>query len=501
MNDFAVSINSNTPAFIQILLLILWGIGVVIMLCFILHSFIRLRIYEKSSLPLQNLQVRRIYNQCCKEMKLKKEIPLYTTAFFKSPVTVGFVKPRIYLPIYLISDFNPKDLRFMLLHELQHYRQKDAIVIHFMNLACILYWFNPAVRYALKEMRCDRELACDAAVLNLLDETDYQAYGTTLLNFAEKISHSPFPFATGISGSMKQMKRRILNITFFQKEKNCPNIHAIIVYILLMGLLLWHIPVFASNISCETKYDLPKDMKNVSSINLTDFFGTYEGSFVLYNAKKDSWNIFNLKNAKTRVSPNSTYKIYGALLGLESGIVTPEHSTMLWNGEDYPFDTWESDQTLSSAMENSVNWYFQSIDSKIGLDSVKSFLQHIQYGNQQTSADINFYWTDSSLKISPIEQVELLKKFHNNTFQFTSKNLAAVKDSIHLSSTLEGSLYGKTGTGRIDGNDVNGWFIGYVEKSDNVYYFATNIQGEANATGSKATKITTSILSELNIWN
>ena len=172
---------------------------------------------------------------------------------------------------------------------------------------------------------------------------------------------------------------------------------------------------------------------------------------------------------------------------------------MTWNGEDYPFDAWEANQTLSSAMKNSVNWYFQSIDSQLGFHSVKSFLQKIQYGNQQTGSDIDLYWTDLSLKISPIEQVNLLKKFHDNEFQFAPQNIDAVKNSILLSSGSKSSLYGKTGTGQIEGKDVNGWFIGFLETADNVYYFATNIQGETETTGSKATEITTSVLSELNI--
>lgn len=148
--------------------------------------FLRLRTLEQSALPLQNQQVKRLYENCCKEMHCKKKIPIYSTAFLKSPVTVGLIHPRIYLPIHLISDFNAKDMRFMLLHELQHCRQKDTRIVFLMNLAGILYWFNPFVWYALKEMRCDRELSCDSAVLHLLDETDYQAYGNTLINFAEK---------------------------------------------------------------------------------------------------------------------------------------------------------------------------------------------------------------------------------------------------------------------------------------------------------------------------
>ena len=78
-----------------------------------------------------------------------------------------------------------------------------------------------------------------------------------------------------------------------------------------------------------------------------------------------------MDHASTRVSPNSTYKIYDALLGLESGIITPEHSTFTWNGEPYPFNSWEADQDLTSAIHNSVNWYFQAIDSQAGFEAVR----------------------------------------------------------------------------------------------------------------------------------
>lgn len=270
-------------------------------------------------------------------------------------------------------------------------------------------------------MRCDRELSCDSAVLHLLDETDYQAYGNTLINFAEKISHIPFPYATGMSGNMKQIKRRILNIAAFQKEAKRGKARGFLIYILIAFLSLSYAPVLAAAGSPQNEYRLPNDMKNISTIDLSNHFNGYQGSFVLYDTNQNAWNIFNIENAKERIAPNSTYKIYDALLGLESGIITPEDSDMTWNGEDYPFDAWEANQTLSSAMKNSVNWYFQSIDSQLGFHSVKSFLQKIQYGNQQTGSDIDLYWTDLSLKISPIEQVNLLKNSMTTSFNLLHK--------------------------------------------------------------------------------
>jgi hypothetical protein len=52
----------------------------------------------------------------------------------------------------------------------------------------------------------------------------------------------------------------------------------------------------------------------------------------------------------------------------------------------------------------------------------------------------------------------------------------------------------------VNGQDVNGWFIGYIETADNTYFFATNISADSDATGGNATEITMSILSDMNIW-
>lgn len=500
VNDFAVSISDKTPSLLCIFLLGIWISGGAFMCVLTFRSFLRLHALEGSALPLQHQQVQKLYQSCCNEMRIKKEVPVYSTAFLKSPFTTGFLKPRIYLPIHLISDFNPVELRFIFLHELQHCRQKDALISYWMNFICIIYWFNPFVWRALREIQNDREVSCDSKVLHQLEKSDYHAYGNTLINFAEKLSHFPFPYRAGISGSMKQIKHRILNIAHFQKETKASRLRGIFLFIVTASLFLWAVPTLAFSYSPQNRSDLPKNIKRISNLELSNAFHGYEGSFVLYNSRENSWSVYDPDNARKRISPNSTYKIYDALLGLESGVISPESSVISWNGEACPFEAWEGDQDLNSAIKNSVNWYFQSIDSQLGSDSIKSFLHTIQYGNQQTGSDMDLYWTDSSLKISPLEQVELLKKFNENEFHFSPDNISAVKKALQLSSSDAGNFFGKTGTGRIDNRDVNGWFVGYVETSDNTYYFSVNIKADSNASGSAAAKIAMSVLSDLEIW-
>lgn len=500
ISDFAISISSQTPSFFNIALLSVWILGMIVMVFFVIRSWMQIYHIKQSALPVQSKQVQKLFSECMYEMNIKRQIPIYSTMFLTSPITVGFFKPKIYIPLQVISDFNETDMRYMLLHELQHYRHKDTLINYIANFAGIIYWFNPFIWYALKELRLEREIACDASVLQMLDETDYVNYGNTLINFAEKISNSPFPFATGIGGNITQIKRRILNIADFRPQSFCKKIRGAVIYVLIATLLLAMSPILSIFAMEQDRYTFNDNRKNITYLDLSATFQELNGSFVLYDTNTDTWTIYNKDFASKRITPNSTYKIYDALLGLELGIISPERSTIAWNGKDYPFDAWESNQDLSSAMQNSVNWYFQTIDSLAGADSVNAFLLKIGYGNQTVGNDLEMYWTDFSLKISPIEQVELLKKFYNNEFRFQEQNITAVKNAICLATTPASSLYGKTGTGRVDGQDVNGWFIGYIEKDCDVYYFATNIQGNSNASGSAATKITQTILSELKIW-
>lgn len=500
MNEFVLSVKSKTPSAAGSVLFAVWAAGVLFMLILVIRSSLKLRALKESARTLQNAEVLSLYRRCLKEAGIKKAVPVYSAAFLQSPVIAGLVRPRIYVPLDLILDFHERDMRYMLLHELQHYKHKDNLSNYLANLATVFYWFNPLIWYAVKEMRNDREIACDTSVLELLEEDSYQDYGHTLLDLAGKLARQPFPFAAGVSGNMKQMKRRILNIASYEKPTFGKRLRSLTAFTLTAVCLLSLAPFVSSSAAGTDHYRWDSAARSISKIDVSTYFEKYDGSFVLYDAAKDSWRIYNMENALTRVSPDSTYKIYDALFGLEERIISPEDSLLPWDGTPYPFEEWNRDQTLGQAMESSTNWYFQEIDRKLAPSRLQTHLREIGYGNEDTSGGLSS-WMESSLKISPVEQVELLKKLHGGSLGFSPENISAVKDSIRLLSTDAGALYGKTGTGRVNGKDINGWFVGFIETADgNTFFFAANIQDRSQATGSNAAEITLSILSELGIW-
>lgn len=498
-NDFAISVKGSSLSSMGYLLFCIWIAGIFVMLLFMLKAHLHLRILKKSTLPLQNQNIRQLYDCCLKECGITRAIPIRSTAFLKSPVIAGFLNPCIYLPLHLISDYKESDMRYMLLHELCHYKHKDALVGYLMNFAGVFYWFNPFVWYAFREMHSDREIACDSSVLNMLEEDSYEDYGNTLLQFAEKISLTPFRFFTGLSGNVKQITRRIINIASYEKPSLRKQLKGFTAFLLTAALLLGISPVLSTYAANVNRYTWKTESKTITHVNLSSYFGDYEGSFVLYDQKNNTWNIYNMDRALLRVSPDSTYKIYDALFGLEEGIITPKESFLPWNGDFYSIEAWNKDQTLQSAMQASVNWYFQEIDRQLGASLISEYVQKIGYGNERIRGDISSYWSESSLKISPIEQVELLTNLYNNRFGFASQNIEAVKDALRLSSSETETFYGKTGTGRIENQDISGWFTGFVETADNTWFFATNIRADKDAAGSNAAEITMSILTDLNL--
>ena len=499
MNDFSIFVSRKAPSTIGFILCILWCIGIFLMLIKLIQSIYHFHAIKKSALPLQNPTVNRLYQNCLAEMQLKKPIPIYSTAFLRSPIIAGLLKPCIYLPIHLISDYNENDMKFMLLHELGHYKYKDALANYFMNVVGVLYWFHPLVWYALKEMKNDREVACDTTVLKQIGKEAYIYYGNTLINFAEKMSHTSFPFAAGISGSMKEMQKRVKNIANYCPASFQKKLQSTFTFIIIAVFLSGTVPVLS--IQALEKDRCHFDETNVSYLDLHNIFKGYKGSFVLYDSTENTWRIYDKDNAVTRISPASTFKIYSALYGLESGTITPEQSLIRWNGQNYVYNLWNADQTLESAMQNSVTWYFQALDQRASLSDIEKYVQEIGYGNQIVEGDIASYWLNSSLKISPVEQVQLLKKLYNNEFEFAPENIKAVKNAISLYTTDEGTLSGKTGTEEVNGQNTSGWFIGYIEKNGHTYFFSTNIQSNQLASGPAATELTFMILSDLGLWN
>ena len=164
-----------------------------------------------------------------------------------------------------------------------HCYYKDAIFNYCMNIIRILYWFHPLIWLITKEFYTERELACDTSVLRLLGANEQISYGVTLLHFVDKQTNTPLSLLNNLSANAKQMKRRILNIKQHQPLTIQKKLHSILSFLLSLLVILCGTPWLSVHASDSLHYQWDTKSVSITSLDLSDQYQSYSGSFVLYD--------------------------------------------------------------------------------------------------------------------------------------------------------------------------------------------------------------------------
>ena len=237
--------------------------------------------------------------------------------------------------------------------------------------------------------------------------------------------------------------------------------------------------------------------------DLGKYFRRTKGAFVLYDLKQDRYLRYNRPRCRQRFSPFSTYKIPNSLIGLETGVISDADFLIPWDRQKYPerdnfLPEWNRDHTLRSAFRYSVVWYYRELAKRVGEARMKELVTKLDYGNQDISGGIDRFWLRSSLSISAEEQVEFLKRLYHSQLPVSKRSIEIVKEIMTLEVAPDYKLCAKTGGGPLAEDRYLGWFVGYVETRDNVYFFALNIDGESyNAIRDRRLDLVKEILTDL----
>jgi len=186
-------------------------------------------------------------------------------------------------------------------------------------------------------------------------------------------------------------------------------------------------------------------------------------------------------------------------VGLETGAVKDEFEVFKWDSVKRFYDMWNQDIDMINAFKYSAVWYYQELARRIGEERMQHYISLNHYGNKNISSGIDKFWLDGELRISADEQIEFLKKLYQNELKFSQRSMNIVKRVMIYEQTEKYILRAKTGWAlRVE--DQIGWFVGYVEKGTDVYFFATNLQSVEPEEGFVSRKeITFKILNELGI--
>jgi beta-lactamase class D len=222
-----------------------------------------------------------------------------------------------------------------------------------------------------------------------------------------------------------------------------------------------------------------------SNVNVDASLGKYfqenkvDGTFALLNNSTGNFTIYNLDRYKdSSFLPASTFKIVNSLIGLQTGIITNDSMIIKWDGVVRPVAAWNKDLSMYQAFRVSAVPYYQEVARRIGKDTMQFWLDSLSYGTKKIKGPIDSFWLNNTLKITPDEQLGLVKRLYFNQLPFHRINQEIVKRAMLFEDKQEYKLSYKTGLGRKENGNGLAWVLGYIEENRHPYFFVLNIESK-----------------------
>lgn len=228
---------------------------------------------------------------------------------------------------------------------------------------------------------------------------------------------------------------------------------------------------------------------NNDNITLDDSLKTHfdkagvQGCFGLFDNSLGQFTIYNMPRYRdSAYSPASTFKIFNSLVALGTGRIFSDTVVVPWDGvvrtgpRGDTMHSWNKDMNMQEAFAVSCVPFYQEMARRIGRDTMQMMLDSVGYGNKKIGAAIDRFWLDNSLKITPDEQLGLVKRLYFRQLPFQNREQDIVRDLMIREKTDKYTLAYKTGWGQTEKGNQLGWMVGWIEENRHPYFFVLNVE-------------------------
>jgi beta-lactamase class D len=184
-----------------------------------------------------------------------------------------------------------------------------------------------------------------------------------------------------------------------------------------------------------------------------------------------------------RVTPASTFKIAISLMGYDAGFLKDEHTPVLPYRPGYVDwrENWKHPADPARWMADSIVWYSQQVTRFLGLQRFAAYVRDFGYGNADVAGDaendgLTMSWIDSSLRISPLEQVAFLQRLLGRRLGVAEQAYVMTERLVAYGPPVDGwTVHGKFGAA-----GGFGWYVGWAAKDGRTLVFARLVEVDAN---------------------
>lgn len=204
-----------------------------------------------------------------------------------------------------------------------------------------------------------------------------------------------------------------------------------------------------------------------------------EGTFGLFNNGNGQFTIYNLARYRdSAYLPASTFKIVNSLIGLQTGVISGDSMVIKWDGVQRDNPAWNKDLTMYEAFRSSAVPYYQEVARRIGKDTMQFWLDSIAYGTRQIKGPVDSFWLNNTLKVTPDEQLGLVKRLYFNQLPFFVPYQETVKKAMLFEDKPTYRLSYKTGLARKENGKLVAWVVGWIEENRHPYFFVLNMEAK-----------------------
>lgn len=228
--------------------------------------------------------------------------------------------------------------------------------------------------------------------------------------------------------------------------------------------------ILAFNACSVNKAKIDDDLKKYFDAKKVD------GCFTMLNNSDGTITVYNMGLDTMRFLPASTFKMMNALVALQTGIVTDTNMVLKWDGVSGTNKAWNKNLSFAQAFRESSVPHFQGLARRIGMDTMRQWIDSVSYGNKIINGSVDSFWLNNSLKISPDEQLGFLKKLYFDQLPFRKSVQEAVRNMMLQEENTLYKLSYKTGMGVDEKNNNIGWLAGWIEENRHVYFFVTLVK-------------------------
>lgn len=225
------------PLYVYELLLFVWAVGIVVFSMRFIFRWKKLKLFISRLSPCEDPRVLSVLHDLTEELCLPRVPEIRYLPFRGSPRIGG-----CFHPVILISqtEFSDRDLYYTLLHELTHYRKKDAFWKLCIELLVILYWWNPFIYFIRSEIDRLLEFRVDSTITggaSKEEKTDYMECIRNTITSSPYLKSSSFFFLSPPKVSASQRFHMIINSS--SGKRRIPSILACLsAFFFMFGIII-----------------------------------------------------------------------------------------------------------------------------------------------------------------------------------------------------------------------------------------------------------------------